>query len=304
MPNKLHVANAKSITDGAAADFLQRINSKLPIVLVSWADNFEMNEELYNLDKYILVDFTEMGWDYKWDEKRNHFNEKNGFGKFWDWVTNNTPSRTFVRELPKRFVTEYILPIEYPCRNIVPEIQTEEQFNSRPINVFFSWGLSNPIRPKLHGDIWSLMNDYGYIVGDNIMNLAKFLHEEKNPRKWVTVNVPHYARFDVRNIIEINGASKLSVSLWGAGRKCFRHTESPVNSIMVCQEDDFAWTHEWIHGVNCLKFANESMMVNELEAFLKRGDLYQIYCEGVETCRKYQMDNYISHLEKLINEVA
>ena len=292
-------ADKNKRTDGTAFQMIEKIKTDIPLVLVSWIGDYVFNEELLGLDRYILFDFVEYGWDgtnvrkgVEWD-------------KWCNFVISKPPLLSFERELPQYISKAHhkeIKPIEYPCRNEIPQVQTKWQFNSRPIEVFFSWGLSNPMRPKLHGEIWSNMDKYGYIVGDNMHSLNGFLNNETNPRKWVTMNCPHYARYDMRNIVEVNGASKLSISLWGAGKKCFRMTESSMNSVMVMPEDNLAYTYEWVHGGNCLKLDHNVDFVQQINDFTKRDDLYEIYVNGVETCRKYHIDNYVKHIETTIND--
>ena len=62
------LANANNTTDGAAYNFLSQINSPIPIVLVSWAEDFKFNEELLKLGRYVLIDFVEFGWDARPDQ--------------------------------------------------------------------------------------------------------------------------------------------------------------------------------------------------------------------------------------------
>jgi len=301
------VANKTGQTDGSAYDFLQRLNVDIPIVLVSWNENFVFNDDLFNLDKYVLVDFVEMGWDYTYGSYNQIKYEKKfdsiEWAKFWQFISDRQPIVKFVRELPLNDAKKNVLPIEYPARYEPPQIVSREEFNSRPLEVFFNWGLSNPIRPQLHGEIWTNMNRYGYIVCDNLFNLNQFIQQESNPKKWVTVNTPHYGRFQVEEIFKVSGVSKLSVSLFGAGRKCFRNTEVSSNSIMICQEDDFAWTFPWIDGVNCFKFSDKISMVSQLNNIASRRDLYDIYVNGVANCERYYWPNYLKHLEGIIDEL-
>lgn len=308
------VADAHSRTDGSMHSMLERVKSKYPIVIVSRVDGFIFNKALKLPDKYILVDAVEMGWD--WDSSSGtHFFGKNThkyqnlFGtNEWDkletFVYKHPPLVYFKRELLKEDATEYYRPIEYPATHSCTQ-HTIEEYNSRPIEVFFNWGLSNPMRPKLHGEIWSKMNNLGYIVCDNLLNINEFIKEESNPRKWLTVNTPHYARFPVEDILNVNGISKLSVCLWGAGRKCFRTTgESPLNSVMITPEDDMAYAYQWIDGINCVKIKNIDNAVNEIETATRRTDLYNLYVNGRETCAKYDIRQYISnYLEPIINNL-
>lgn len=315
-------ADANGRTDGTAHRFVQMIKSELPIVLVSRCNDFVFNTSLNRIKDYILICFTEYNWD--WDRKNTHkwgVNTKDfsslfpsdEWNKFDDFVAKNPPKLTLKRELLKKDKSSTLLPIEYPNWVEKQPIQTKEQFNSRLIEVFFYWGHSHECRRQLHGNIWLNSSVSGYSVCDNLYYFENFMKEEKGS-KWVTFNMPHYGRTDIKNLMMINANSKLSVSLPGAGVKCFRSTgESPINSVMVCQEDTLAWTFDWVDGFNCIKVPNDgsiesirgigvSTEIPVLENSLKRDDLYDIYLNGVETADKYYCPNYISYLEKIINK--
>lgn len=307
---KVYTADARQQTDGAFCDLLQKVNSKYPIVLISRPGGYVFNEEIKSLDKYILVNGEELGWDGRHDI--THFFGKNSheFGdgyntdewrKLDDFVSSKPPLITFTRELLKADENETNKPIEYPALYSVP-LQSKQEFDNRPLEVFFNWGLSNPSRPKLHGDIFSKCDKYGYIVYDNLAALDGFLQHESNPRKWLTVHTAWYARYPMGNVIAINGLAKISVSLFGAGRKCFRSSEAPVNSIMALPYDNLAWSFDWVSSVNCFRLQEPiSNYVGWLNVLLKCGDIYDIYCNGVETSNKYFLPNYLQHLENIIN---
>lgn len=304
-------SNANDVTDGSAHNMLQRINCHTPIVIITRTDDFVFNEELLGLDKYVIADFSEHGWDAafsngtplfgkNFEYYKDHF-KGDGYKKFNQFVSDRQPLLYMKRELLKRDATNFYQPIEYCGWFNVPFL-SEEEFNAKPLEVFFNWGLSNPVRPKLHGNIWSGSHQLGYTVGDNIQNLSKFLKEESNPRKWLTVNTPHYARYDVKEIISINSMAKLSVCMWGAGRKCFRTTgESPLNAAMILPEDDMAYQYEWKSGFNCIKIQQNELIIDAINEATKRKDLYEVYKNGYATSEKYRVDNYTNHLAEIIN---
>ncbi len=304
-------ANKTGETDGSMANMLNRINCHTPIVIVSRCENFVFNDELLGLQNYILCNAAEMGWDYDWGRKtpifgHSHFNHYEdlfrgeGYKELNRFVADRRPMLTLQRELLKRDASEKVLPIEY-CAWYESPIQDEPAFNARPLEVFFNWGLSNPMRPNLHGDIWKRANDLGYSVCDTYYSLQKFFDEENNKRKWATINTAHYVRHPMQDVLQINGMSKISVCLWGAGRRCFRHSESPINSVMFLPEDDFAWTFNWVSGINCIKYRIGDNVVEVLNEATKRKDLYEIYLSGVENCKKYLLSNYTSYLANIIN---
>jgi len=301
------IANKTGEIDSAYHTLVKHINSPLPIVMVSWSENFVFNDELFGLHDYVLVCFCEYGWDVNlsdthiWgvsSEKFPRYYNK-GWIKFDNWVKENPPILMFKRELLKKNVTEKTLPIEYPC--VIPRWMedTEERFNERLISCFQYWGRSNECRLRIHGDIWHHATKKGFSVCDNIYYVGKFLQEEQG-EKWVTLNIPHWARIDINQLMPTNALSKLSLSWPGAGFKCFRNTEAPVNSVMVMHKNDFAWTYDW-NETNCV-LVEPGKEMEGIDAALNNPNLYEIYKAGVENCNKYRLDNYIPYLESLINK--
>jgi hypothetical protein len=305
----VYLANAINETDGSMLHMVSQINCKLPIVLVSRPSQYKFNEQLLSLTDYVLVDCCEYGWNV--DFEHTHFFGKNTEERFFsgdewkrfdDWVAGTPPKLYLKRELLAKDVSDTVKPIEYAAWYEPPPIQTKEEFDARPLEVFFSWGYSSEYRRQLHGKIWTEAHKYGYMVCDNLYYLNGFLQHEGNPKKWVTINVPHFARHPMNEIFGVQGLAKISVSHWGAGKKCFRSSESPLNSVMAMPFDDYAWSFEWNHGWNCLMF-HTGQEIEHLVDDIQRKNLYDIYVNGVENCRRYYLPNYIKHLENLINGI-
>lgn len=302
------------LLDGSVVRIAREIQTDIPILPLTRIDNFVFNPELLSLDKYILLDYSELWWNTENENSHLFGKNTNDFSeiykgdewlRFDDFVRNQPPAIYFKRELLKKDVSDTVLPIDYPCWVGECPIDSREQYNARPVNVFFYWGRSHEERAKLHGNIWVHSSKNGASVCDNLYYFSKFLEEEKGNNKWVTLHVPHYGRTDIENILAINGLSKLSISLFGAGRKCFRTTgESPVNSLMVMQDSKSAYSYEWIHGENCLKFPTTQTEIEMIDEFLQRKDLYDIYVEGVKTCDKYKISNYLNnYINPIINSI-
>lgn len=307
------VANANGTTDGSAYNFLSQVESELPIVLITKAPDFKFNETLLALDKYVLVCYTEYGWDFSfltshiWGENTglfiDVFDNSDEYVKFDDFVKNNPPVLHFKRELFRPDVRKNVLPIEYPAWYQPMPLQSKEEFNCRPISAFFSWGLSNEKRKWLHADIWRESSRYNYAVCDNLHHLHKFLEEEKG-NKWVTVNIPHYARLPMDGILSVNGLSKISISPDGAGLKCFRHSESPLNSIMAMPKNYLAWSYGWTDMLNCIEY-KDGIAIETIQDYLQKDYLYQIYVAGVENAKNYYLPNYIkNYIEPIIKQFA
>ena len=295
------VSDSNGRTDGTAYEILKLIPANIPIVIVARCEGFIFNDALLLLDKYVLIEFLEYGWDWKynihqWGVNTQDFDFMQGieWQKLDDFIVNKPPVITFKRELLKSEKTEKLLPIEYPCLNPIPETVTKEQFESRFLQVAFTWGLSHEGRKALHANIWFNAGKYGYNVCDNLYYLNAFLEHEKNPKKWFTANVPHYSRLPIKQIINVTGNAKISLSPAGAGRKCFRHMEASMNSTMLMWEDEIAWTYEWEHNANCL-ISKEGEEIETIQQALNNPDLYEIYLAGVENCRKYELNTYINN---------
>lgn len=292
--------------DGSAVRIAQHIDTgSLPILPVTRVEGFEFNEDLRGVKDWVMLDYSELWWSsentethlfgvntYKFDE----IFKGDEWAKFEDWVRENPPKLYLKRELLKQDVSDNVLPMDYCSWHNPYPIENKEQFNQRPISCFFYWGRSSEYRVQFHADVWTKSNA---AVCDNLYYLNPFLQEESNPRKFVTVNVPHYARQPIENILAVNGLSKLSVSMRGSGRKCFRHAESPSNSVMVTEANDLAWQFDWVDGVNCIKFFDIFPDINKA---LENPNLYEIYVEGVNNANKYHYTNYFPHINKIIKD--
>jgi hypothetical protein len=303
---------------------LREVDVSVPMVQTSafyTYPDYTFNEDLYRLDKWVLVDFGELGAN-RWDMKHTFLWGKNGddylninkneWAKFNEFVRNKPPVVYFKRELLSKDFGGNVHPISFPGYWACP-VQTKQEFDARPIDVFNSWGYSHELRRMLHGEIFINAVRRNRTVIDNYAHLEQELRDHR--KKWVSVITPHYARMPMSRILEFQGQSKLSMSLPGAGITCFRHTEACVNSVMVMRDDKLKWSYGWTHNVNCIKFpVGEDMdsirgmngakeAIESCEEALQNPELYDIYLAGVETCEKYQIKNYVTnYIEKIINE--
>lgn len=318
------VADARDITDGAMHSFAQKVETGIPILLISRPEGFVFNAAVLELagKPYVVWDVMEMGWDAaipytcffgfnqfsffspnRFPQFKDDFNE---WGKLNDFVSKNQPIKYFKRELLTKEADDHYLPLAYPCLYDIPPVQSKEAFDNRILQVGYTWGLSHEGRKKLHANIWRESGQYGYVVCDNISNLSAFCQFEDNSKKWLTQNVPHYVRYPMVStkesvgINDIIGNCKIALSPAGAGRVCFRHTEVSMNSVMLMWEDDIKWSFDWVHGRNCIK-AQEGEEIEAIVEALDNPTLHDIYKAGVETCRQYHIDNYKKHIENLIN---
>lgn len=307
----IYTADKNGVTDGSMFNFCQKINSKYPIVIVSWVENFVFNDALLGLKDYCLVCMCEYGWNYEvvdshiWGTNTN----SNGYGdgrysgsewtKFDNWVKENPYKIMLKRELLKKDVSPTVQPIEYPCVVNEYPTQTESEFNSRPINVFQYWGRSNEERLRIHSEVWLHAYKKGFQPCDNIYYINHYLNEERG-EKWITLWIPHYARIEITELLKVNGLSKLSLSWAGAGFKCFRTAEAPVNSVLVMHKNKFSWSFDW-NETNCI-LVEPNNEIEDIEKALQRTDLYEVYKAGVENSKNYMLSQYIPYLENLINK--
>lgn len=298
------------------------------LVPISRFHHFRINPQIGPLDKkWVLIDFIEYGAN-EWDRKNTHlfgqnklrdfdtFNDSNLSIEDWEafdkWVEENPPLLTFKRELLAKDVSDRVKPIEYACVLPPPPPERREQFNHRPVEVFSSWGFSNETRKRVHGEIFKQSSHLGYHPVSDWSHIERATQE--NQRVWVSICVPHYARVPIGNVLAWNGRSKLSLSLPGAGIKCFRHIESSVNSVMVLQDDPLAWTFPWVHGENCIRVTKNNPTdmrviqglegdeeVLAMDEALKRDDLYDIYLKGLENIDRYRTKRYAQ--EYLVPEI-
>lgn len=299
------VADSRGFSDGPACAFLQRIETDIPIVLVSRVEGFVFNEALNSLigKKWIYCEFIEYGWlweqksSIKWGVNRNDFDFLNvgEWDKLEDFIVNNPPALSFVRELVKEDASETVLPIEYPNLTNPYPIQTKEEFDARRIIAFNFWGRSHEARVQLHGDLWKGASRYDYSLCDNMYFFSEFMNQEQG-RKLVSLWTPHYARVDLSNMLAIASMSKFTFSLPGAGIKCFRSTgEAGVASIPVMVEDKLAWTYPFIHNENSIKYFRFGDELETIFEALQNPNLYDIYRESLNTTDKYRVNNYINN---------
>lgn len=265
------------------------------IVVVCYKANYRFSPQLLAIKKPILLmDFCEYGWDAGYKNNVLGTGMTRQFGHIADdewarldeWVHGNPPLLHFKRELFEPGKQPNLLPIEFPCVVPASPIQSREEFRARPIEVFNCWGLSHPCRQRLHGAIFANAHENGINVMDSWPSEGRY---EK--RNWITIHSPHYARVPLEKVMEYNRSSKISVSLPGAGMKCFRSAEAPVGSIMALVDDKLAWSFPWVHGENCIRLTSD-LLFQSLESATHRDDLYEIYLRSQETIDRYRSRRY------------
>ena len=304
---------------------IKDIQSEIPLVLVTRMSDFKFNEDLKRLDKYVLVNMSELGWDYDFSRGTPIFGKNfyyfrdlypgDEWAKFNDWISGNPPILTLQRELLNKDVWYDIAPIEYPFYGEIPPIQSFDEYIARPLNVFHYWGRSHEDRVSTHASFWMRSRHNGASICDNLSEVMPFIQRESNPNKWVTLHIPHYMRTDIGVLLQLNGMSKMGLSLPGAGKKCFRSAEVPTNSLMIMEENEMAWQFPWVDQKNCFTYKDgyfdnhpideRNNPVDVIERVIKLHPqvIYEAYRACVENARNYQINSYSRHLEKIIQKV-
>lgn len=273
------------------------------LVPISTFTDYRFNPKLHDIKKpWVLLDYCELEWNY-FDLCNptllfgRNAKECRWLNPHWhpldDFVRENPPAVYFKRELLAKDATETVRPIDWPVYFGSPELDTEDKFNTRPIEVFFQWGYSSPYRPQLHAAMFDAMATHGLGV---ISETDHFHGYFTNPcaRTWASIFSPHYARKPITTTQWYQERSKISVSLPGCGKKCFRHGEACWNTIMALHRDGLAWSYDWTHGVNCIRLIPGEEF-QDLNAWTKRPELFQIYLAGNETMEKYRKQNYVEN---------
>jgi hypothetical protein len=284
------------------------------------ADRDLMNEVESSGKKIVIVDFVEYGWDRLETYHLFGINTKSDWSdKFQnkeyyildDFISRNVSKLAlyFKRELPKvDFSSPFtfkVLPAEYPGVSTLPDynqLQSFEDFNNRPIDVMMVWGLSNPSRPLLHGEFVKQSALNGQHLVSNIDHIT-ICQKRGDKRMVAMLHVPDFARDSIYKLLHLQSLAKISISLNGAGKVCFRHTESSYNSVMALQEHRLERSYPWIDGVNCIELPNrlnsvlidESRAYNKIMAWLENPkDLYEMYVNGISNWQNYEVNRYSS----------
>lgn len=310
-------------TQGRIDPPVERILRQLPpgndvtVVPVTRLENFQFGGGIKG--PWVLWDHSEFGWD--WDQTRGYVWGVNRLDHPWfqtaewnrfdDFVREHPPLLTFQRELLASERDATHLPAEYLnySDRVIPE--TREQFEARPVDVMFQWGRSSESRVRLHANIFRQSSYYGYEVVGNIEHLEAQLRETPSGI-WVSSYTPHYARRDVREIIQLFGRAKIVVSMGGCGQKTFRGGEIP-NSIIAFPADHLAWSIPYKDGGNCLRLETglgpnsithdkENVEVKQLYTMLQRDDLYWTYREAVEMADRLRPERYMA--EYVVPEIT
>jgi hypothetical protein len=287
-------------------------------LVITHMEDYIFDEEEFNNIKhkpFVIFDYVEYGRD---SVDINHIYGENT-EQFLSFIPNKnflsldkalksvTIKCYFKRELPLglNIDTYYsIYPIEYPSLNFGDfKINTEEEYNKRPIDIFFNWGWSNQSRQALHAAFYNLSDELDYSIISNHLHLVEEKKEKPNRLLIYSCYTPHHARLNMHNLLSLQQISKISVSLNGCGVKCFRHSESSINSLMALQQNNLKWTYNWdesnsivLPNIENKNLINAEESVFKLIKSIREKNIYNKYINCINTNKLYNQSDYVNKL--------
>jgi hypothetical protein len=127
--------------------------------------------------------------------------------------------------------------------------------------------------------------------------------KKKCERIFALLHVPHYRRIHINKIMDWQAQSKVSISMRGAGAKCFRDAEASFNCVMAREApEEVSWSYPWcpdntMESWNCIGLRGGCPVEDWVETLycflrLQQGRLYPLYLAGIENNKKYHADLY------------
>lgn len=281
--------------------------SDVVFIWLTWQRSFEFDSDTFERikslgKKVVICDFTEFGWEmddapyYGFIEESAHVEKFSKEQLKLNQIKELNVITYFKRELFENEETpdiykDKVYPIDYMAYDTSVDygITHFEKFKKRQHKLFSTWGLSNPVRPRVHAQLIELLN-HGYNVCDNLEYLNKETYDI------ITLYRPHHTRIPMDKVFEIQRESKMSLSLQGCGKKCFRHSEASKNSVMVHTDTKMVWAFNWDRG-NSIIIPQEPT-IEDFKQLLQIPDekLYDIYVNGVMNHRNYLPETYIPYI--------
>jgi len=245
--------------------------------------------------------------------------------KLHEWLKSNITNvkMYFKREydLNSPTLPISIYPIDFPAYDInwKNEIVSIEDFWNRPCSIAHIWGMTWPSRAVLHGELMKqycgytnlccyeqLFDDFCYYQSKHGEVIVTLIYAQILNASDIDKTEPNSVRIPFDRMMYIFEKSKIVVSLWGHGRKCWRNIEAPFTSAMAIQTPGMYWSYPWIDGENCIFLPNRSLengheeldeckSVEIIQDYLNRKeDLYNIYLAGKRNWLNYRVDNYMT----------
>lgn len=281
------------------------------VIVVAWtwqqvyeADSGLIQRMIDSKKPVIVFDYLECKKDHQIFMTRPH-NWTEALMRYKPLVAlENHITIYFKRELIREHVPALPYPV-YPTDFIAHYDWNEppdspEAFAKRPIDIFMYWGYSSADRPMLHAELLrrrfsnlaTELQDLDWLIAGGRTGICALLF------------IPHYRRVDFALLLKYQNKAKLSVCLRGASQKCFRHAESPINTVMALQECSTEFAFPWNSTnavvlpnlpkptINPTWYLDVNGAVQAMSAALN-GDLYTVYRAGIENARHYFVSNYI-----------
>lgn len=208
----------------------------------------------------VVLDYWELDWQTPATDFPEPIKQAN-----LDWKAY------FKRELSRSDTGNLgpVYPIDWYNHHPIPPVQTEEEWNQRDIDVLMIYGYSHPMRPLFHGELLAQSPQMGWTFITDISDM-----EYEKPPYAVLLHCPWYRRLPMNTVLDLQKRAKVTISLPGAGVKCFRSTESCIGSIMAKPKDNLLWQAGW-NEYNHIELDTVRNLKKALES-----DLYPIYLES------------------------
>jgi hypothetical protein len=262
------------------------LNSRLPVIVFDHSETFSRNYMLGVSELKLPNPYLDLHRELVPSKVKAYFKRELCSSPF-----NLTASAFFI-----------VHPLDWVlATSSTPPAETREQYEARPIDIFMSWGYSSESRPRMMGELLKQAGRFGAHFCFTEDDLDRALLEGRQ-RIFALLHTPHYRRIHISKLMEWQGKSKVSISLKGAGFKCFRHAEAPHNSVMACQDPNLVvWSYPWVRDENCIPLSTSGdyevipeAAVQQLYEYLRihQGDLYPIYLKGIANNVNYHVENY------------
>ncbi len=282
---------ASYLFDKEKADYLASI--KKPIILQNDGGGVPDEWKESGIGKYI--------WNEYSDLIKVFFSVE-----CYDWHRNKLP--TGINYAPYDFLgfSDFGLGLRE-----VPQMQSKEQYLNRALDTSVAMSVYPPTRDKL----WELLYEENW----------KHFSFNTNP----SYNPFRTDRISWSEMVNSALNAKISFAPDGATAKTERQLFVPAFSVMMKQEDSVEYPFEWIDGVNCLELVHDFVDVYDrnkeseyemnghnlrvmnkqktkekiLEWLSKPNELYDIYCNGYQNAKNYELPNYFrNHIGETIKK--
>lgn len=291
----------------------------LPCVylIFTFEENFQFNYNLANSlngKPIIIFDFSEESWQTSWNNElvlganpdfgvRKNQNE---YYKLHEWLLKQNIVGYFKREFSIKIqnnIENYnlkfpIFPIEAPIYDISTTMISKKQWFERKGQVLHIYGNTHADRRLMH---FELQKQSHYVV-NNLSMVNKLLEHDVDFH--CIEEVPSEIRYQLNEIFAIQNNFLLSCALPGLGVKCWRNIESCVNTVPIYADLGTKWSVPFDESNSVvipsrdgrINFPESIEIINN--ALKDKENLYKKSIVAYETCKQYQLTNYMS---KFIN---